>query len=179
MKKENLTPEFLKINPQHTIPTLVDSGFSLWESRAICVYLVEKYGKNDSLYPKNPKTRAVINQRFYFDMGTLFKAFYEYYFAEFYGKEKTQENLTKLNEGVELLDGFLGATGFVAGTQEISLADLVLYASVSTFTIFEFDFTAYPRVKQWLALMDEIAPGRESNSEGIEQMKGFLKSFSS
>ena len=42
-------------------------------------YLVDKYAKNDSLYPKDPKTRAVINQRLYFDLGNLYSSFAEYY----------------------------------------------------------------------------------------------------
>lgn len=177
MENEHLTPEFIKINPQHTIPTLVDNDFSVWESRAICVYLVDKYGKNDSLYPKDPKTRAIINQRFYFDMGTIFKQFYDYYFAAMYGREPKSEDLTKLQDSMKVFDNFLESTGFAAGTQKISLADLVLFSSVSTFEVFAFDFTPYPRVEKWLALMKETAPGQELNLEGIEQMKGLLKDF--
>jgi glutathione S-transferase len=178
MKGEHLTPEFLKLNPQHTIPTLVDNEFSIWESRAICVYLVEKYGKNDdSLLSKDPKLRAVINQRLYFDMGSLFKNFFEYYFASFYGREVNPEDLKKLQESVELLNGFLESSGFVAGTQSLSVADLSIFASVSTFEAFDFDFTSYPRVEKWLKLMKETAPGRDQNAEGVSAMREALLMF--
>lgn len=173
--KEHLTPEFLKLNPQHMVPTLVDNEFSIWESRAICIYLVDKYAHNDSLYPKDPKTRAVINQRLYFDMGTLFKSFAEYYFASYFGKEMTPENLTKFEESVGFLNTFLEGHEYVAGTKKISIADIAVFATVSTVEIFDFDFSSYPNVQKWLELMKETAPGRELNADGIEKMKEFIQ----
>lgn len=176
MEREHLTPEFLKINPQHTIPTLVDNDFSIWESRAICVYLVEKYGKDDSLYPKDVKTRAIINQRFYFDMGSLFKQFADYFFAEFYGKTKDPENLKKFEGTVAILDKFLEPTGYVAGTKKLTLADIILFSSVSTFEVANFDLSPYPNVQKWVTLMKETCPGRDQNADGLEQMKAFISS---
>lgn len=72
-KKEQLQEDFVKINPQHTVPTLVDDGFVLIESRAIAIYLIEKnFPEGHSLYPKGAKERALINQKLQFDCGTLY-----------------------------------------------------------------------------------------------------------
>lgn len=42
-------------------------------------YLANKYAKNDSIYPKDPQKRAVVDQRLHFDMGSLYQAFADYY----------------------------------------------------------------------------------------------------
>lgn len=34
-------------------------------------YLASKYAKNDSLYPKDPKKRGIVDQMLYFDVGSL------------------------------------------------------------------------------------------------------------
>jgi len=67
------------MNPHHTVPTMDDNGFYLYESRAILQYLANAYGKNDSYYPKDPKKRALVDQRLQFDQGTLYKGFLDAY----------------------------------------------------------------------------------------------------
>ena len=62
------------MNPQHTVPCIEDGELVLNESRPIATYLVAKYGKDDKLYPADIVTRAVIDQRLYFDMGAFYKS---------------------------------------------------------------------------------------------------------
>lgn len=35
-------------------------------------YLVNKYAKNDALYPKDPKQKALVDQMMYFDACSLY-----------------------------------------------------------------------------------------------------------
>lgn len=60
--KENLRPEYLKLNPLGVVPTLVDNGAAIIESSIICEYLDDAYPQI-SLRPKDSVQRA--NMRFW------------------------------------------------------------------------------------------------------------------
>lgn len=69
---EHLKPDFLKISPLHQLPVLVDGDFVLTESRAILAYLVNKFKPGSLLYPTDPKVRAVVDQRLYYDATVVY-----------------------------------------------------------------------------------------------------------
>lgn len=173
MEGEHLKPEFVKINPQHTIPTLVDNGFTLWESRAILVYLVGKYGKDDSLYPNDLQKQAVVNQRLYFDL-TLYAAFAEYYYPQFHvGKPADPEAFKKIESAFGFLNIFLEGQEYVAG-DHLTIADIAILATVSTFVVAEFKLSNYPNVEKWYENAQKVTPGWEDNWAGLMEMKALL-----
>ncbi|CAG2170269.1 unnamed protein product, partial [Oppiella nova] len=77
-KGEQLKPEFLELNPSHTIPVLVDDDLTLWESRAIMAYLCNQYAPDTQLYPHDSQQRAVIDKWLQFDLGSLYKSICDY-----------------------------------------------------------------------------------------------------
>merc|ERR1711982_297861 len=55
------TPEYLSMNPQHTVPVLTDGNLVITESRAAMTYLVSQH-KPGQLYPACAKKRSQIDQ---------------------------------------------------------------------------------------------------------------------
>jgi glutathione S-transferase len=55
--KEHLKPDYLKINPNGVVPTLIDDGQVVTDSSVICEYLEEKYPEV-RLTPEDPVQRA-------------------------------------------------------------------------------------------------------------------------
>lgn len=58
----NNDPEYLAMNPNARVPTLVDGDYVLWESHSIMRYLVLAYRPDSSIYPDAPKRRAAVDR---------------------------------------------------------------------------------------------------------------------
>jgi glutathione S-transferase len=58
---EQRSPEYMALNPNAALPTLVDDDFVLWESNAILQYVADKLGAT-ACYPTDLRVRADINR---------------------------------------------------------------------------------------------------------------------
>ena len=100
----------------HSVPVLEDGDFVLTESRAIAGYVANAYDKTGKLYPTDPKVRARVDERLYFDMGTFYKAFGETVYPIILKDEQVApEKFDKFKEVLGWANGFVKATGYVAG----------------------------------------------------------------
>jgi len=59
---KNNEPEYLAMNPNARVPTLVDGDYVLWESNSVMRYLCMQYGKATPIYPIEPKQRAAVDR---------------------------------------------------------------------------------------------------------------------
>eukprot|EP00092_Neocalanus_flemingeri_P101853 GFUD01130231.1.p1 GENE.GFUD01130231.1~~GFUD01130231.1.p1 ORF type:complete len:199 (+),score=44.90 GFUD01130231.1:52-648(+) len=114
-KYEHKKPWFVKMNPQHTVPTLNDNEYILWESRAILCYLVNKFGsscpKKSQLYPTDPEMRANVDRLLYFDTGTLYKNIVDYFHPQLMsGEYPDDRKANALKQSLEYIDLFLEKT---------------------------------------------------------------------
>lgn len=151
MSGEHLKPEFLKINPQHTVPTIVDDGFALWESRAILTYLVNKYAPGHSLYPSDVQKRAQVDRALNFDGCSLYPSFGAVVYPMIH--QQTPFNPTAavpLYQRLEILDNLLANNNYVAG-DELTLADLATLTTItSIFAIPFLETDKYSNIKAWI-----------------------------
>ncbi|KAF7362993.1 Glutathione S-transferase [Mycena venus] len=134
--KEHKTPAFLAMHPFGQIPVIDDDGFIVYESRAICRYLAEKYAdKGTPLLPKGLKERTLVEQAASVEFANFYpsviKVAREAVFKPRHGGTKDQavldEGLVELGAKLDVYEVILGKQKFLAGN-EFTLADVFHYA---------------------------------------------------
>ncbi|XP_059616537.1 glutathione S-transferase D7-like [Phlebotomus argentipes] len=174
--KEQFSQEFLKLNPQHTVPAIDDNGFILWESRAIATYLVSSKAPGNSLYPTDVKKRALVNNRLYLDhelqMAFLGMVYPVYSMG---GKEVSKSQKEKMYKALGNLNTFLEGQKYVAGS-ELTLADLALLATVVSIQEMGANVKKFNNITAWLKTLESV-PGAQENLEGAQLFANFIKSM--
>ena len=159
-------PEYLAINPNGRIPTIVDrdaGDFAVFESGAIMIYLAEKAGR---LLPSDPKGRSLAIQWVMFQMGGVgpmmgqANVFYRYF------PEKIQPAIDRYqNESrrlFEVLDTRLADNEWLAG--DYSIADIANWCWVRTYKWSGVRIEGLDHLVRW---MDKIKE-RPACQKGVE-----------
>ena len=68
---KNTEADYLAMNPNGRVPTLVDGDFVLWESNSIMRYLCLAYRPDTPIYPREPRRRAGIDRWLDWSLSTV------------------------------------------------------------------------------------------------------------
>ena len=130
---KNREAEYLSMNPNGRVPTLVDGDFVLWESNSIMRYFVLAYRPQSPLYPQAPKMRASVDRWLDWTLSTLQPADRPVFWAlvRTPPEERDMAAIQKDadTEAVQwhIADSYLATRRFIAG-DEFTLADIALGA---------------------------------------------------
>ncbi|KAM8712806.1 hypothetical protein ACLKA7_013178 [Drosophila subpalustris] len=179
MEREHLSEAYLKKNPQHTVPMLEDDGACIWDSHAIICYLVSKYAKDDSLYPKDLLKRAVVDQRLYFESGVVFTNALRSITAPIFMhgiKVVPKERIQAITEVYDFLETFLKDNDYIAG-DHLTIADFSVVSTVTSLPVFlEIDAAKYVKLTAWIKRLEKL-PYYSENSVGVQQFFGLIKNL--
>ena len=127
-KREQFTPEFVKICPNSKIPAIVDreSGLSMFESGAILIHLAEKTGK---FLPAKDPGRGKVLEWLFWQMANVGPMFGQVNHFANAAPEKIpyaiDRYMTESARLIKVLDDQLGRTEYCAG--DYSIADIANY----------------------------------------------------
>nr|QFN66798.1 glutathione S-transferase [Propylea japonica]QKI86659.1 carboxylesterase [Propylea japonica] len=175
--KEQIDENLIRLNPDHTIPTLVDNDVVIWDSHEIVSYLVEKYGEEDSLYPKESTQRALVDQKLNFDSDTLFPMINAIISSIVIENEKeiSTDKISAITEAYKLLDAFLEDSTYLAGDC-LTIADFCCVANVSTATIIiPISTEKYPNLSTWYRNFKNLEYYEETNGDGLNKLDALVE----
>ncbi len=161
------TDEYGALNPNRTVPVLLDGDFSLWESNSIVRYLCAQYGNPEwSLQSVASQAKADQWMDWYLTslhppMTTLF--------WQLIRTPPADQDETKIAEAIAasarlwaMLDDHLGESSFVLG-DKLSMADIPVGCSAYRWHCMDVTRPELPNLRRW---WDRLA-ARETYQENV------------
>ena len=130
----HMAPDFLQINPNHQVPTLVDGGVVLHESHAILRYLCRKHGL-DTWYPIDPAAAAWVDQwldwtQCRLGVATLDIVYNTVFAGDAADKQAIERGHVLLLETAPIMEAALGKNDYLAGNTP-TIADLAAASNIT------------------------------------------------
>nr|WAS27871.1 glutathione S-transferase [Mythimna separata] len=176
--RDQFRPEYLEKNPLHTVPLLEDDGLILSDSHAIMMYLASKYGElQPNLYPKDVLTRAIVDQRLFFDASILFPRLRTviYCLVKFRAPGLTDQQVADIVECYDVTEKYL-VKEYIAGS-ELTIADVSCVTTLSSLDCILPIGKKYVKLHDWWGRLKKESWYKKVNEPGLKMFGGFMKQF--
>ncbi|MDF5725535.1 MAG: glutathione S-transferase N-terminal domain-containing protein [Rhizonema sp. PD37] len=158
-KNEQFTPEYLAINPNSKIPSIIDqdTGITVFESGAILIYLAEKTGQ---FLPSDQKGRFQVIEWLMFQMGGVGPMFGQLNHFKKFASEKIPYAIERYEKETlrlySVLDKQLADKEFICG--DYSIADIATYPWLAVHEFQGLTLDNHPNLKRWVETMQQRPP---------------------
>lgn len=162
-------PEYTAINPNASIPALVDGDFTLWESNAILQYAADKAGAANA-YPTDARRRADVNRWHLWEASQWFPTCYVYLVENvvkpILGDQPDAAVLkgeqARFDQCASVLDARLGQDDYLIGA-EPTIADIAMAAPMHLHSYQKLPLDSYPNIRAWIARVEEIPAWKKTD----------------
>ncbi|XP_075144616.1 glutathione S-transferase 1-like [Haematobia irritans] len=159
MQGETNSWEYLRKNPTATIPALeTEQHEFIGDSHAIVAYLVDRYGQDDTLYPRDLYARAKVQQLQHFADSWLFVMCVKPALAPIFAhlsNTVTEDILKNIEQAYAMMERFLAQHKWIAA-DHLTIADFNCITCICGLAyIHPINEETYPRLHDWfIRIMD-------------------------
>ena len=162
----NTGGDYLKLNPNGKVPTIVDGDTAIWESHTILRYLAAKNGKSD-LYPTDAAARTQVERWMDWLLASV-----NYQYVQVFKDSKKADNeraptfaadAKELGAQLEILDKAMAGRSFIAGNS-LTLADIAMGPIVHRCLDFPIQLPALTNLRAWRDKLKEKASFKKATA---------------
>ncbi|NJL83806.1 MAG: glutathione S-transferase family protein [Chloroflexaceae bacterium] len=155
-KGEQFLPDYVALNPNSKIPTLVDgeTEITVFESGAILLYLAEKTGQ---YLPETPQAKYQVIEWLMFQMASVGPMFGQLGHFLNGASEPVPYAMRRYEQEVQrlcrVLDGQFQTKEFIAGAY--SIADMAIFPWVAAYDYLDLPLEDYPHLLRWFETLQK------------------------
>lgn len=178
---DQFQPDFLKLNPFHHVPVLVDDGFSIFESLAILDYLEAKYSES-SLMPTDARELAIVRMIELITVNELPPASIAL-MKEMLDVEVPTQQIERAKQTMattlQYFEDNLAANSAYFIGERLSYADIVAGTAVAAIPTLGISLKPYPKVSKWIDNLQQRESWQQTapSAEDIEKSKAVMRAI--
>jgi len=149
----NRDPEYLRLNPNGLVPTVIDGDLVMWESNTICRYLAATRN-GAGLYPSDPAARTYVERWMDWQLSVVAGPMGQLLYGLVRSRPETRDPAAieaarrRAITAWEIIDDAVADRPYLGGAA-LSLAEIVLGTQIYRWYAFPIERPDLPHLRRW------------------------------